>query len=173
MKDRHIRRLVFGGLMILALFVSACETPPTSRARSEMPGAISTTAPYTKVAPSETATATSTATAKPTRTSTPTATATNIRTPTWTPLATLPAAEAAKFARDLYTNNAGCKLPCWWGATPGETQWNTTDQFLSSFTRRIGEADTQHIDPESGEDYVITSIGLLRQDRRITTRRCY
>lgn len=86
MKKKHIRSLAVGSLMILALIVSACETPSTSNAPSELPEEISTTPPYTKVAPSETATATSTATLKPTRTSTPTATATKIRTPTWTPL---------------------------------------------------------------------------------------
>jgi hypothetical protein len=161
MKGRHIRSLSLGAMIILALIVSGCRTPSISSTPTELPEATSTTPTYTKPAPIETVTASYTATAAPTRTSTPAATATEIRTPTWTPLATLPPSEAAKFARDLYTNNAGCRLPCWWGATPGETQWNKTDQFLSSFTRRIGQADTKHINPESGEDYTITVIGFF------------
>jgi hypothetical protein len=62
-----------------------------------------------------TATGTATRTAIPTRTPTVS--------PTWTPLPSLPKEEAQVILQELYTNNAGCRLPCWWGIVPGETRW--------------------------------------------------
>jgi hypothetical protein len=32
---------------------------------------------------------------------------------------------------DLYLNNGGCQLPCWWGITPGETSWQEAREKLS------------------------------------------
>jgi hypothetical protein len=66
-------------------------------------------------------TATVTATGTATRTAIPTRTPTV--SPTWTPLPTLPKEEAQVVLQELYTNNAGCRLPCWWGIVPGETRW--------------------------------------------------
>lgn len=31
--------------------------------------------------------------------------------------------EAQRLVQELLENNAGCKLPCWWGITPGKTTW--------------------------------------------------
>jgi hypothetical protein len=36
-------------------------------------------------------------------------------------------------ALELLENNNGCKLPCWWGVTPGQTEWQTAYQFLRMF----------------------------------------
>jgi hypothetical protein len=38
---------------------------------------------------------------------------------------------------ELLKNNAGCKLPCWWGIKPGLTSWQETRQFLERFTLLI------------------------------------
>lgn len=35
------------------------------------------------------------------------------------------------------TQDPNCLLPCWWGATPGQTQWQGIELFLSSFAVRI------------------------------------
>lgn len=40
---------------------------------------------------------------------------------------------------DLLQNNAGCKLPCWWGFTPGKTAWEDARRFLDTFALRIVE----------------------------------
>ncbi len=34
---------------------------------------------------------------------------------------TLPTGEAQKMVQELLENNAGCRLPCWWGIVPGKT----------------------------------------------------
>jgi hypothetical protein len=45
----------------------------------------------------------------------------------------------------LYGNNNGCLLPCWWGIMPGVTSWGETLHFLNQFSgfSRI-EADYQY-----------------------------
>jgi hypothetical protein len=54
-------------------------------------------------------------------------------TPTWTPLPTLPPAEAQALVLELLETNGGCDLPCWWGMTPGKTEWLPSKAFLDSF----------------------------------------
>jgi hypothetical protein len=86
----------------------------------------------------------STVTIQPTNTSTQPVqfTSTPTQTPkptpafTWTALPilpTLPTGKANSLLSDLLINNGGCKLPCWWGITPGETPWNEAYQTLSTF----------------------------------------
>jgi hypothetical protein len=70
----------------------------------------------------------------PTTTQTPT----NSMTPTVvlaspTPLPTLSADQAQSLVLDLLQTNGGCKLPCWWGITPGETRTQETRSFLEKF----------------------------------------
>ncbi len=65
-------------------------------------------------------------------------------TPSVMPLPTLLPTEAAALALELLRNNAGCRLPCWWGFTPGQTDWQTAEDFLSTFASKIyssGPAD--------------------------------
>lgn len=52
--------------------------------------------------------------------------------PTWTPLPKYPPEQARKIVMDLY-ENYNCRLPCWWGITPGHTNWNEAWQFLGRF----------------------------------------
>jgi len=44
----------------------------------------------------------------------------------------------------LLESNGGCKLPCWWGAIPGQTSWDEVEQFLNMFITRVeqGQAGT-------------------------------
>ncbi|HIP69824.1 MAG TPA: hypothetical protein EYH05_00330 [Anaerolineae bacterium] len=71
-----------------------------------------------------------TQTALPTETMTP------------TPWPTLPPDEAAERVIFLLADNqnADCLLPCWWGATPGQTQWQDIKPFLKSFAIKITES---------------------------------
>ncbi|MBL1196819.1 MAG: hypothetical protein D8M60_20900 [Chloroflexi bacterium] len=36
-------------------------------------------------------------------------------------------------------NNGGCKLPCWWGITPGKSNWEETRAFFEKFSMLIYE----------------------------------
>ena len=56
-----------------------------------------------------------------------------------TPLPVLPTDEAKKMVQELLENNAGCRLPCWWGIVPGKTTWIEARHFLESFAVYIGE----------------------------------
>jgi hypothetical protein len=35
---------------------------------------------------------------------------------------------------ELLENNAGCRLPCWWGIIPGQTKGIEAQRFLETFT---------------------------------------
>lgn len=71
----------------------------------------------------------------PTSTSQPTITITPR--PTYTPaptqVQTLLPVELEKTVINLFENNGGCKLPCWWGMTPGETSLDDSQKFFSQF----------------------------------------
>ena len=54
------------------------------------------------------------------------------RTPHPTPVPTMTANEEYAFVSEMLRNNGGCRLPCWWGFTPGETAWETTKTFFTS-----------------------------------------
>ncbi|MBN1429001.1 MAG: hypothetical protein JXB07_11495 [Anaerolineae bacterium] len=62
------------------------------------------------------------ATHRPSPTATPT-------TATSTPLPTLADEEREGLLQQLIRENQGCRLPCWWGFTPGETTWETVQDF--------------------------------------------
>jgi hypothetical protein len=101
-----------------------------------------------------------TPTPAPSATSLPTTTPTENPTPTvtWTPLPTLPPEESRERVSDLFLNNAGCRLPCWWGMTPGQTDWNTARQFLETFVIEIkqrGDDGEEQGSPTSRAGYTI------------------
>lgn len=104
-------------LSILGLLISACtQSNPTS-----VPAAHTSTALQVP---------TGTATVSPTI-------PVPSRTPTVTPLPTLPAEDALALLFELFENNGGCQLPCWWGITPGETTWESAHGFLAPFSSEI------------------------------------
>lgn len=70
---------------------------------------------------------------------------------------------------ELYNSNANCKLPCWWGFMPGETTWNTVEQFLDDyglnrhFLVKESESDSDFVvivyipvPPELSENEILT-----------------
>lgn len=77
-------------------------------------------------------------TPKPTSSHTPnpTETATMLPTSTFTatPTPTLTVNEAQQMSLTMFETNGGCLLPCWWGIVPGQTTWQSAQQFFSSFT---------------------------------------
>ena len=76
-----------------------------------------------------TPTSTSVPTNTPTLSSTPTR---SIQPPTPTLVPTLSDTQTEALVLDLLHNNADCKLPCWWGLTPGKTDWTTIQSRISS-----------------------------------------
>ena len=48
----------------------------------------------------------------------------------WTPTISSTNVEGQKLVQELLENNGGCKLPCWWGFTPGKTTWVEARQIL-------------------------------------------
>lgn len=59
--------------------------------------------------------------------------------PRKTPLPTLSEDESRSAVTDLFENNAGCRLPCWWGLVPGKTLWTDAEHFLSQFALFMGK----------------------------------
>jgi hypothetical protein len=55
----------------------------------------------------------------------------------YTPLPTLEKHDALVLIQELFKSNRGCRLPCWWGITPGETHWPDALQFLHTFASDI------------------------------------
>jgi len=45
--------------------------------------------------------------------------------------------EEYAFVSEMLRSNGGCRLPCWWGFTPGETPWQTTKTFFASLGKKI------------------------------------
>jgi len=71
-----------------------------------------------------------------------------------TPLPVLPTIEAQKLVKKLLEDNAGCRLPCWWGITPGKTTWVEARPILEKVSLFIGGQ-------ESGETFSVDLHILL------------
>lgn len=131
-------------MLILALFIVGCQSFDTGGAMLT-PLSASTPLAVTNTLTREPTPIAATPTLTPFYTLTPSLTPSPAPTktprPTWTPkptpLPTLPPDQAKAFAWELYQNNAGCQLPCWWGFTPGQTYWKTAEHFLAAFASRI------------------------------------
>lgn len=62
-----------------------------------------------------------------------------------TSLPVLQVDEAKKLVRELLENNAGCRLPCWWGITPGKTKWSEARQILEKTAMFIAEQNSNDV----------------------------
>lgn len=120
--------------------------------------------------PTSTPSRTHSPTAQPTRTPTqrPTNTPRPTRTATWTPVPTLNPQDAKKAMLDLYADNGGCELPCWWGIMPGVTSWAEANNILGplgevSATRRSWGVQLDYRLPAPKEIYDF-NIGYLEPD---------
>ena len=72
-------------------------------------------------------------TATPAITSTPFVLPTPV--PTITP--TLTVDDKVTLIHNLFMNNAGCLLPCWWGIVPGQTTWLDAKKSIMMLVNRI------------------------------------
>jgi len=83
------------------------------------------------------------ATSKPTLTLPPSKTPIPPPTLTWTPLPTLSAEEALNHVQRQMQTNGNCRLPCWWGLTPGVTRWDQAYQYFATFADEFFQGDSQ------------------------------
>jgi hypothetical protein len=86
-------------------------------------------------------------------------------TPSPMPIPTLSLAEKKVITNELYLTNANCEFPCWWGITPGETEWQTAKSFLNTLATGISsESDSlfvAEVDMPVSEEH--SEINFLRQ----------
>ncbi len=116
------------------------------------------TATSTQAPPTHTPTATMPPTTTTTPTLTPTVTLT-LNPLTWTPLPTLSREESRAMVQELLETNRGCQLPCWWGITPGETDWQTAQQFLATFATRIEQVENTPLITRYSVEYHVPGWG--------------
>ncbi len=118
------------GLLFLRLVTSCSATSVT-------PTSLSPTSNF--ISPSSTfaITATSTIFLSPTQTNTsiPEPTIAPTKLPSLTPLPTIPFDEIQNKFEILLATNGGCRLPCFWGMTPGETTEAELKQFGDQFAK--------------------------------------
>ncbi|MBW8010502.1 MAG: hypothetical protein FVQ83_04560 [Chloroflexi bacterium] len=140
-------------ILLILLVLTACARTENQQSTSE----ISTPSTGRALPATRTLSPSATTTFTPTITATTTSTTMPTRTPlpTWTPLPTLSSEEALELVEELYATNAGCRLPCWWGITPGVTSWEEARQFFATFATEIIQSDSIQIS-EKGVTYIET-----------------
>jgi len=79
--------------------------------------------------------------------------------PTWTPLPTYPPDQADQVVMSLYEKNT-CRLPCWWGITPGKTSWLDAWQFLGRFATNRAPWDTLLVESKNLPGYMYFQVYL-------------
>jgi hypothetical protein len=73
----------------------------------------------------------------PTNTLTPTPTIQPTVTETPYAIPTPPGTNVDEQVLWLLEMNNNCQLPCWWGITPGQTTWDSAEQFFNTFVSNI------------------------------------
>ena len=152
-------------LLILPLLILvACQPAPDSNTAAFMTAETSVI-PAPTIAPISTEkTVIQIDTSTPLATSIP-STATSVP----SPIPTLSLVEKETIASELYNTNANCKLPCWWGIVPGETEWQTAKSFLGALATKISTGIYSESAPEFIADVDIpvtedlSAINMLRQ----------
>jgi hypothetical protein len=107
--------------------------------------------------------------------------------PTPTMVPTLPADKEQSLVLDLLQNNASCRLPCWWGFTPGKTAWQIAHAFFTSlgkatidqgrpYTSYRVEFNIAEHDTQLSQEYIITNgnidmiwlgVGMVRNNEAV------
>lgn len=118
-------------LLALTVWISGCVTLPSKPDTLLVP--TYTRAFVTETPMRATSTLSSTATPQVIVTSSPT----SLSTASPTAPATLTPDQAQVLVSSLLEDNAGCRLPCWWGFTPGQTAWQQAWSFLAQFDSGI------------------------------------
>jgi len=132
-------------VVLLVLLFSSCLPPspgpfsPTPTVSQFLPPTIAET-PTTTLIPVPSLT--------PTDRPVPTLTSMSTQTlsPSLTPLPTIPSGEWRRKSEVLLATNGGCRLPCFWGLTPGVTTNAELEQFFDQFPSDAPEGilDGQH-----------------------------
>ena len=170
-------KLLFVATISMMFFLSGCQvsenTVPTQTPMREMSTDSITRTPKPDNSPTSTDVA---ATSSPTNVTSATSTLTRVpsQLPTWTPLPTLTIDDAQRLVKELLETNAGCRLPCWWGFTPGQTSWDEAEHFLTQIAQYIGTyneetentfiADAQIHTPAGAVSTSWESVPYLTQD---------
>lgn len=68
-------------------------------------------------------------------------TATTFVVPIVTEKPTLSPIEREVAIKELMATNAGCRLPCFWGITPGVTDWKNAAKFLQTIGATVGDIE--------------------------------
>jgi hypothetical protein len=119
-------------ITIIALSLSACSLTGTGEP-ADFPHSSATNALELEETSTNIATSVQpTSTKQPTLAPTPTAHQT-----TWTAQPTLTGNVAVEAINNMIATNGGCKLPCWWGITAGETSWVNASILLSRFSPNV------------------------------------
>lgn len=79
--------------------------------------------------------------------------------PSSLPLQTLSPDDSITFISNLLQQNAGCRLPCWWGITPGETSWVNAREFLGRFVTNIGGGISLY-ESRHGKSTLVSAYGV-------------
>ncbi|MCL4265814.1 MAG: hypothetical protein KJ069_21550 [Anaerolineae bacterium] len=131
----------------LFLFLAGCTaSSPTPISPGENPADISTVAasrtPLTRtpLPPTPIPAVTSTLTSTPTATPMPIDQPAPIEPPITIPAP--PDGELTQQVLWLFETNNGCQLPCWWGITPGQTEWSVAEEFFHRFDKDLYEASS-------------------------------
>jgi hypothetical protein len=132
-REKGFRKLILFALGCIPLIAYCASPPPASILVSQTPSPIPLTATWT-----------TTTVGQP---ETPT-----LMPATWTPLPTYLPNERSGIIMNLYENPT-CMLPCWWGITPGETNWRDAWQFLARFAANKAPHDTHFYESERSRGY--------------------
>jgi hypothetical protein len=74
----------------------------------------------------------------------------------WTPEPTLNRSNARSAVVQLIENNADCRLPCWWGITPGETTWEEARNVIQPLAAEWGQMGPYFYEPINPSTVSIT-----------------
>lgn len=138
------------------LFLVSCAvytvTPPPNPNATDVPFTTSTTDPVQLPTMMATTLPVSSATPPVVPTSTPFVLTTEE--PVALPTISFDAVQS--FVLELTNDNQNCLLPCFWNITPGETEWQNAEAFLSTFAYRIsyGAADGTFSDVPVGDSFI-------------------
>jgi hypothetical protein len=138
MRPQYLNLWRQNSVVFVLMFLVGCSVPVTP---ASLPSATPLSATYaptpiTSLAPTPSSVLPPlTSTSVPTRTPLP---------PTPTHVPTLTADKEGELVLNLLQNNAGCRLPCWWGFTPGKTTWRTAQTFFAS----MGKVPAEYRDPD-------------------------
>src|SRR5512138_2325272 len=119
MAAQHAKVIIISCLSVSVLLCASGCTPKSTASSTQVPPSpLERLTNPSQVTPSPTL--------KPTTTTTPTLPA------TFTPVPTLTTKQAQTKIRELFETNGRCKLPCWWGITPGISANDAFYNFIQS-----------------------------------------